>query len=115
MQKLTLSSLMILSLLLSGACSPSLSDLPTVTPTAQYQPDTLLGTEMNAICSTVTEIPVDECKALGAVYIQTHGKSWNTNFESWIGRDLWFSTSQPCNWGGVTCQAGHISEIHWGP
>jgi len=55
-------------------------------------------------CTNVTEIPVAECNELVNLYNSTNGANW-TNKTGWL------STNMPCSWYGITCSAGHVTEI----
>ena len=55
-------------------------------------------------CDDVTEIPQAECEALVALYNSTDGANWSNN-------SGWLDTNTPCNWYGVTCSAGHVTEL----
>ena len=55
-------------------------------------------------CSTVTEIPQQECEALVALYGSTDGDNWY-----WNAR--WLQTDTPCSWFGITCSAGHVTKL----
>lgn len=65
-------------------------------------------------CDLVKTIPVEECKALIALYNSTNGKNWKDQ----IG---WMSNNDPCTWHGVdvdgnsigvrNCDAGHVQDI----
>ena len=57
-------------------------------------------------CTTVTEIPQIECEALVALYTSTDGPNWTDSPDN-----NWNVTNTPCNWAGVTCEAGHVTEI----
>ncbi|MDM8567896.1 hypothetical protein QUF74_19890 [Candidatus Halobeggiatoa sp. HSG11] len=64
----------------------------------------------NLNCSVVTEIPQIECEALLAFYDSTDGSNWDYDW----GHDSnygWNITNKPCLWIGVTCKAGHITEL----
>ena len=67
---------------------------PPVTPTATPQP----------LCDTVTEIPTAECEALVALYNSTDGANWRNS-------SGWLDTNTPCNWHGVVCNAGRVTEL----
>ena len=58
-------------------------------------------------CTNVTEIPLSECTVLIALYTQTNGANWINN-SGW-------TTPTPCSrpfpWIGITCAAGHVTEI----
>jgi ELWxxDGT repeat protein len=68
--------------------------------------DGIYGRELWAMfdCGAVGEIPLAECKALKALYIGTDGPNWTDN-------SGWLNTTTPCTWYGVTCSAGHVSEL----
>ncbi|MGC9396623.1 MAG: leucine-rich repeat domain-containing protein [Anaerolineae bacterium] len=55
-------------------------------------------------CYTATGLPQTECEALVALYTATGGDDWYTK----IG---WLDTITPCTWYGVTCDAGHVTQI----
>ncbi|MGB1250710.1 MAG: leucine-rich repeat domain-containing protein [Candidatus Promineifilaceae bacterium] len=55
-------------------------------------------------CNDVDEIPFPECEALVVLYVQAGGDNW-TNHEGWL------ETDTACNWHGVTCSNGHVSEL----
>lgn len=55
-------------------------------------------------CTGVTEIPLAECQALETLYISTNGAQWKE-------KAGWTTTNTPCSWYGVTCQAGHVSQL----
>jgi Leucine-rich repeat (LRR) protein len=55
-------------------------------------------------CDTVTEIPSTECEALVALYNSTDG-------DNWVSNTGWKVTNTPCNWYGVSCSGGHVSEL----
>ena len=57
-----------------------------------------------SVCDTVTEIPQSECQALETLYNSTNGDNWRTN----IG---WLQDDTPCDWYGVTCSGGHVTEL----
>jgi len=56
-------------------------------------------------CASVTEIPNSECEALVDFYDSTNGSDW-------ISNTGWKQTNTPCSWYGVSCDSGHISELH---
>ncbi len=56
-------------------------------------------------CSTQTEIPTAECEALETLYNTTNGPGW-TNSTNWLA-DL-----TPCDWHGVTCAGGSVTELN---
>ncbi len=55
-------------------------------------------------CAGVATVPLAECQALEALYASTNGAQW-------YDKDGWATTNTPCSWYGVTCQAGHISQL----
>jgi Leucine-rich repeat (LRR) protein len=88
----------------------------TYTPAHEYQPNNLqsvYGAEVSATtlsniftsCSAATGIPQSECEALVALYTGTDGTNWTYD-------DNWLVTNTPCNWSGVFCNAGHVSELN---
>lgn len=62
--------------------------------------------EATDICSFVTQIPVNECRALTDLYLQAGGKGW------W-NREDWLEDKLPCTWNGVTCDAGRIASLNF--
>jgi Leucine-rich repeat (LRR) protein len=56
-------------------------------------------------CAAVTEIPSTECQVLVAFYNSTNGDSWEDN-------SGWLETNVPCDWRGVMCSGGHVSELY---
>lgn len=57
-------------------------------------------------CTTVNTVTHTECIALLALYSATRGTQWLTQ-TNW-GQQ---SPNAPCDWYGVTCAAGHISQL----
>ncbi len=55
-------------------------------------------------CAGVAQVPLAECQALEALYASTNGAQW-------YDKAGWSTTNTPCSWYGVTCQAGHISQL----
>ncbi len=55
-------------------------------------------------CTTVTEIPELECRALVTFFHATNGTLW----QSHTG---WLQTLSPCSWQGAACTAGHVSAL----
>lgn len=55
-------------------------------------------------CNQVTEIPVSECQSLLELYNNTDGANWRV-------KTGWNQTNNPCSWYGITCEAGHVSQI----
>ena len=56
------------------------------------------------LCSTQVEIPQSECDVLAAIYNSMVGYNWTTHTN-------WMITVMPCNWYGITCSGGHVTEI----
>lgn len=55
-------------------------------------------------CAPVTEIAQAECRALADLYRATNGPVWRNHAG-------WLETTTPCSWYGVTCEAGHVSQL----
>jgi Leucine-rich repeat (LRR) protein len=55
-------------------------------------------------CQKTREIPVEECQALVALYESTAGEDWEDN-------SAWLTSETPCNWSGVICEQGHVTEL----
>jgi Leucine-rich repeat (LRR) protein len=55
-------------------------------------------------CDDVTEIPKAECEALVDFYHSTGGPDWKNNYG-------WLDALDPCEWNGISCYEGHVSEI----
>ncbi len=55
-------------------------------------------------CAGVSQVPLAECQALEALYTSTQGAQWHD-------KAGWAVTNTPCSWYGVTCQAGHVSQL----
>ncbi len=58
-------------------------------------------------CLASTQVPADECLALVEFFTKTHGTQW-------ISKTGWLdfaSGTAPCDWLGVTCAAGHVTEL----
>ena len=68
-----------------------------------------VGAAQNALaatdCTAVTEIPPVECEALVALYTSTNEANWSNNAG-------WNVTNTPCSWSGVSCNAGHVTNIN---
>lgn len=54
-------------------------------------------------CTAVTQISQVECEALLALYNSTNGSAWAP-----VG---WTTTNTPCNWGGIVCTDGKVTQI----
>jgi hypothetical protein len=52
-------------------------------------------------------IPFSEEEALIALYNSTDGENWNDNTG-------WLTSADPCDWYGVNCAGGHVTDINLG-
>ncbi|GAB4578464.1 MAG: hypothetical protein Fur0022_11990 [Anaerolineales bacterium] len=57
-------------------------------------------------CSTVVDVPTSECEALVSFYNSTFP------IRMWNGSANWLITNTVCNWYGITCTNGHVTEIN---
>jgi len=71
----------------------------------EYRTGTHPGVHTVCEDSAVTGIAVNECSALLALYNSTNGDNWTNNTD-------WKVTNTPCNWFGVTCAAGGVTELN---
>lgn len=55
-------------------------------------------------CAQVGEIPAAECRALVALYTNAGGPQW-------LNQTHWQLTLTPCDWFGVICAGGHVTEL----
>jgi hypothetical protein len=55
-------------------------------------------------CATQAELPAAECDALTTLYNTTSGVDWTNN-------NGWLAFASPCNWFGISCEAGHVVSI----
>ncbi len=60
--------------------------------------------ETPSFCDGVSQIPQLECSALEALYNSTDGDNWDNN-------SGWLDTNTPCNWYGMVCSGGHVTEL----
>ncbi len=56
-------------------------------------------------CTAVTGLSTPECQALVALYDSTNGAGW-------VNHNGWLTTYTPCDWFGVTCDAGHVIFLY---
>jgi hypothetical protein len=56
-------------------------------------------------CTAVTQIPVIECEALLKFYHAVNGPAWENN-------QGWNQTNIPCDWHGIRCEKGHVSQVN---
>lgn len=59
------------------------------------------------VCDSVTAAPPEECQALVSLYASTDGPHWITN-TGWLSNT---GGNAPCDWYGVACVDGHITEL----
>jgi len=64
------------------------------------------GNQLIIDCNAVTEISTVECESLLELYHNTNGKEWDNNRG-------WNITYTPCNWYGITCENGNLTEINF--
>ena len=55
-------------------------------------------------CTAVSQIPQTECEALVAFYNSANGARWRENSN-------WLVTQTPCNWFGIHCAGGQVTEL----
>lgn len=63
-----------------------------------------IATLPGALCQTQSDLPRSECEALVDLYLRTGG-------DGWMAHTGWLVTPTPCSWYGVTCHAGHVTEL----
>jgi subtilisin len=56
------------------------------------------------ICNSVNEISQAQCETLLSFYMNTGGDSWSDNTG-------WNETNTPCDWKGITCNNGEITNL----
>ena len=67
-----------------------------------------VSAQISDFCTSVTEIPEEECEALVSLHEATNGSGWSTT-------DGWLVTgTPPCSWHGVGCNAGHVEHLMLG-
>ena len=104
--KVILPFLLLASLLL-GSCAPAaapgavvLTSTPHSTAEAQMSPS---GPRFD--CQKVGDIPVEECRALVALYESTDGDQWKDNTG-------WLASETACTWYGVICYQEHVVNLY---
>lgn len=75
-----------------------------------YEPTTIIAQSVYD-CSAQNDIPQDECAALLSIYEANKGEPRARESDKVLW-DFWFYDS-PCNWQGITCDSGHISELNF--
>lgn len=65
------------------------------------------GGDTHPGCTGITTVPGQECITLVELFSQTDGTNWISN-SNWLVFD---SGNAPCDWYGVTCHEGRISEL----
>ncbi len=55
-------------------------------------------------CSSVTDVPRNECETLVALYESTNGAGW-------LGNDNWLQSTSVNDWYGIIVYEGHVTEI----
>lgn len=55
-------------------------------------------------CNAVASIPQDECDALVSFHAMAGGNGWTTT-------SGWLRAADPCDWSGVTCTSGRVTEL----
>jgi len=85
----------------SGSCSGTSC---SVTMSTNQTVNANFVLQTGSICDTVTEIPSAECEALVTLYNSTDGDNWTDNTG-------WKVTNTPCNWYGVSCSGGQVSQL----
>lgn len=75
---------------------------------AEANPGAAVATSSSSpLCAGVTAVPPAECAALVDLYQATDGDGW-LNRMNWLDVTL---PNTPCTWFGVTCDAGHVTEL----
>jgi hypothetical protein len=59
---------------------------------------------MHISCAGQSSVPAIECEALIALYESTNGSGW-------ASREGWMVDLNPCNWHGVVCTGGTVTEL----
>jgi hypothetical protein len=56
-------------------------------------------------CGSVRGLSAAECQALVTLYSETSGPTW-------AGSAEWLANDTPCEWSGVTCTDGHVTDLN---
>ena len=81
--------------------------LPDAPPYDALEATPLCGLKRDPACSLCTDVrepASSECRGLEQVYLATDGAQW-TNSSNWL------ATTAPCDWFGVTCTSGAVTEL----
>lgn len=99
------SALAVLGVAALAACSDEPGTLAPHAgpPDPGWPPVTAAAIDADAFCDGST-IPVAECEALVTLYNDTNGPSWE-------GSSGWGVAADPCDWGGVVCDGGHVTRL----
>jgi len=60
--------------------------------------------QVDVLCTTQTEIPEAECRALFAFYEATDKPAW-------MDSTGWGTSETPCSWEGVGCENGYVVDL----
>jgi Leucine-rich repeat (LRR) protein len=66
---------------------------------------TVYATEALSTCTNVKTLPAAECEVLVTFYHQTSGPTWADSAD-------WLANNAPCEWSGVTCTDGHVTDLN---
>lgn len=83
---------------------------PSIAKAASLQAESSPAEALSAaapLCIGVTAIPESECNALVTLYQSTDGPHW-LDSTNWLTVN---STLSPCNWYGVICNTGHVTQL----
>ena len=83
--------------------SEPLEEREYVPPTAEELNQTRVQAE-SFDCTTVTDVPLEECEALVALYESTNGAGWYSHSN-------WLETTTAGNWYGVTVNDEHVTNL----
>jgi len=90
------------------------TEIPTATPTeglasAPIRAEPVVNaTPAIPLCGTQSQISVEECNALVALYNSTNGDGWSN-------KSGWLVDETPCDtWVGVSCDGGYVSVLNLG-
>ncbi|NIS79504.1 MAG: hypothetical protein GTO14_04685, partial [Anaerolineales bacterium] len=72
-----------------------------------YELDTMVAIQPTPLSDSEVKVHLNERETLVTLYQATDGDNW-TNASGWLSSDT------PCNWYGVTCVAGSVTELRLG-